>query len=99
MLFQDLRATLGKFTVPIPRIFQYNVSNWIREMPGLLFFTDGLTIRFPETNVEDRLRNALADASGSTMHILKSSIHNSNDDDVTILLVKRADAGSLGRLG
>ena len=49
MLFQDLRARLGKFTVPIQRIFQYNVSNWIREMPGLLFFTDGLTIRFPET--------------------------------------------------
>jgi len=32
MLFQDLRARLGKFTVPIQRIFQYNVSNWIREM-------------------------------------------------------------------
>jgi serine phosphatase RsbU (regulator of sigma subunit) len=69
--------------------------------PGgtLLFFTDGLTDSISGDNAEDRLRNALADASGSTMQILKSLVDPQfNEDDVTILLVKRdADVGSLGR--
>jgi phosphoserine phosphatase RsbU/P len=70
--------------------------------PGdaLLFFTDGLTDSISGDNAEDRLRNALADASGSTMQILKSLVDPQfNEDDVTILLVKRdADGGSLGTL-
>ena len=101
MLFQDLRARLGKFTVPIQRIFQYNVSNWIREMPRSPFLHRWTYDSISGDNAEDRLRNALADASGSTMQILKSLVDPQfNEDDVTILLVKRdADAGSLGRLG
>jgi len=71
--------------------------------PGgaLLVFTDGLTDSIPGENAEDRLRDALADRSGKTMSILKSLVDPGfNEDDVTILLVKRdADAASSGRLG
>jgi serine phosphatase RsbU (regulator of sigma subunit) len=60
--------------------------------PGgaLLLFTDGLTDSISGDNAEDLLRDALADASGSTMQILKSLVDpHFNEDDVTILLVKR----------
>jgi serine phosphatase RsbU (regulator of sigma subunit) len=71
--------------------------------PGgaLLVFTDGLTDSIPGENAEKRLRDALADSSGRTMSILKSLIDPEfNEDDVTILLVKRgADAASGGRRG
>jgi Stage II sporulation protein E (SpoIIE) len=63
--------------------------------PGgvLLLFTDGLTDSIPGKNPEDRLRNALANGAG-TMSNLKSLVDPKfNEDDVTILLVKRA-AGS-----
>ena len=64
--------------------------------PGgaLLLFTDGLTDSIPGTNPEDRLRDALAKNSGRTMAKLKSLVDPTfNQDDVTILLVKRT-AGS-----
>jgi sigma-B regulation protein RsbU (phosphoserine phosphatase) len=65
--------------------------------PGgaLLVFTDGLTDSISGGNAENRLRGALADSSGGTMSILKSLVDPEfNEDDVTILLVKRgADAG------
>ena len=68
--------------------------------PGgaLLLFTDGLTDSISGENPEDRLRDALADGSGKTMHILKSLVDpNFNEDDVTILLVKRnADVAPIG---
>jgi len=71
--------------------------------PGgaLLVFTDGLTDSISGENAENRLRDALADSSGRTMSILKSLIDPEfNEDDVTILLVKRgADAASSGRQG
>jgi phosphoserine phosphatase RsbU/P len=64
--------------------------------PGgtLLVFTDGLTDSIPGENAENRLCDALADTSGRTMSILKSLVDPKfNEDDVTILLVKRsADA-------
>ena len=64
--------------------------------PGgaLLIFTDGLTDSISGENAENRLRDALADSSGRTMSILKSLVDPEfNEDDVTILLVKRgADA-------
>jgi len=64
--------------------------------PGgaLLIFTDGLTDSISGENAENRLRCALADTSGRTMSILKSLVDPEfNEDDVTILLVKRgADA-------
>jgi serine phosphatase RsbU (regulator of sigma subunit) len=70
--------------------------------PGgaLLLFTDGLTDSIPGENAEDRLRDALADSSGRTMSNLKSLVDKKfNDDDVTILLVKRdADRASSGKL-
>jgi sigma-B regulation protein RsbU (phosphoserine phosphatase) len=69
--------------------------------PGgaLLLYTDGLTDSISGDNAEDRLRNALADASGNTMQILKSLVDpHFNEDDVTILLVKR-DAGFVGSSG
>jgi sigma-B regulation protein RsbU (phosphoserine phosphatase) len=68
---------------------------------ALLVFTDGLTDSISGENAEDRLRDALADSSGRTMMILKSLVDpRLNEDDVTILLVRRdADAASGGRLG
>jgi sigma-B regulation protein RsbU (phosphoserine phosphatase) len=60
--------------------------------PGgaLLVFTDGLTDSISGGNAENRLRDALADRSGKTMQILKSLVNpHFNEDDVTILLVKR----------
>jgi len=71
--------------------------------PGgaLLLFTDGLTDSISGENAEDRLRDALADDSGKTMDILKSLVSpHFNEDDITILLVKRnANATSLGCIG
>jgi len=61
--------------------------------PGgvLLLFTDGLTDSIPGENPEDRLRDALAKNSGRTMARLKSLVDPKfNQDDVTVLLVKRA---------
>lgn len=70
--------------------------------PGgtLLLFTDGLTDSISGENAEGRLQDALADGSGKTMDILKSLVNpHFNEDDATILLVKRnADVGSLGSL-
>jgi sigma-B regulation protein RsbU (phosphoserine phosphatase) len=61
--------------------------------PGgvLLLFTDGLTDSIPGGEPEKRLRNALADDAERTMSNLKSLVDpRFNQDDVTILLVKRA---------
>jgi serine phosphatase RsbU (regulator of sigma subunit) len=70
--------------------------------PGgaLLLFTDGLTDSIPGENAENRLRGALADSSGRTMSNLRSLVDAKfNDDDVTILLVKRdTDTASSGEL-
>jgi sigma-B regulation protein RsbU (phosphoserine phosphatase) len=60
--------------------------------PGgaLLVFTDGLTDSISGENVENRLRDALADSSQRTMSILKSLVDPEiNEDDVTILLLQR----------
>jgi serine phosphatase RsbU (regulator of sigma subunit) len=69
--------------------------------PGgaLLLFTDGLTDSISGGNAEDRLRGALADSSGRAMSHLTSLVDAKfNDDDITILLVKRdADGGSSGK--
>jgi len=65
--------------------------------PGgaLLVFTDGLTDSISGENAEDRLREALAESSARTMLTLKSLVDpHFNEDDVTILLVKR-DAGAV----
>jgi sigma-B regulation protein RsbU (phosphoserine phosphatase) len=71
--------------------------------PGgaLLLFTDGFTDSISGENAEDRLRDALADGSGKSMHLLESLVDpHFNEDDVTILLVKRdADPASLGSPG
>jgi len=64
--------------------------------PGgtLLIFTDGLTDSIQGENPENRLPGALADGAGRTMANLKSLLDPKfNEDDVTILLVKRL-AGS-----
>jgi sigma-B regulation protein RsbU (phosphoserine phosphatase) len=68
--------------------------------PGgaLLLFTDGLTDSIPGEHPEDRLRDALADSSERRMSLLTSLLDPKfNEDDVTILLVKR-DAASSGTL-
>ena len=60
--------------------------------PGgaLLVFTDGLTDSIPGEDPENRLRVALAKSSSRTMSVLQSLIDPEfNEDDVTILLVKR----------
>jgi len=57
---------------------------------GLLVFTDGLTDSISGQNPEDRLRDALTGSSARTMSNLKSLVDPKfNDDDITILLVKR----------
>jgi len=64
--------------------------------PGatLLIFTDGLTDSMRDEHPENRLRGAFADSAGQTMANLKSFVDPKfNEDDVTILLVKRM-AGS-----
>jgi serine phosphatase RsbU (regulator of sigma subunit) len=71
--------------------------------PGsaLLIFTDGFTDSISGENAEQRIRDVLADTSGKTMHLLKSLVDpHFNEDDVTILLVKRdAGAASHRKLG
>src|SRR5208283_4866083 len=58
---------------------------------ALLLFTDGLTDSIQGTDPANRLRDALADSSGGTMSNLKSLVDPKfNEDDVTILLVKRS---------
>ncbi|MGO9337929.1 MAG: PP2C family protein-serine/threonine phosphatase [Terracidiphilus sp.] len=66
--------------------------------PGgaLLLFTDGLPDSISGENAEECLRNALADASRNTMQILKSLVDpDFNEDDVTILLVRRNAVAAL----
>lgn len=71
--------------------------------PGaaLLIFTDGFTDSISGENAEERLREALADTSGETILTLKSLVDpRFNEDDVTILLVKRdANAAFQSRRG
>jgi sigma-B regulation protein RsbU (phosphoserine phosphatase) len=58
---------------------------------ALLIFTDGLTDAIRGDNAESRLREALAASSARTMSTLRSLVDPEfNEDDVTILLVKRA---------
>src|SRR5271166_1872243 len=61
---------------------------------ALLLYTDGLTDSISGENAESRLRDALADSSRRTIANLKSLVNPKfNDDDVTILLVKREATG------
>jgi serine phosphatase RsbU (regulator of sigma subunit) len=66
--------------------------------PGgsLLLFTDGLTDSIAGNNPERRVQEALATPPGTTIANLKSLINPAfNEDDVTILLVKRrVDSGT-----
>src|SRR5262249_27128487 len=63
----------------------------IRPGGALLFFTDGLTDSISGNDAENRLRSALEDGSSTTMSRLKSLIDPKfNEDDITMLLVKRA---------
>lgn len=63
----------------------------VRPGGALLLFTDGLTDSIPGTSPEDRLRDALAGNPATTMSALKSLVDPKlNEDDVTILLVKRS---------
>jgi len=60
--------------------------------PGgfLLIFTDGLTDSIPGNDPEGRLRGAVSDNPVKTMSNLKALIDpRLNEDDITILLVKR----------
>ncbi|HEY1209333.1 MAG TPA: PP2C family protein-serine/threonine phosphatase [Terracidiphilus sp.] len=71
--------------------------------PGsaLLVFTDGFTDSISGENPEKRVLDALADTSGKTMQLLKLLVDTHfNEDDVTILLVKRdADTDSHSKPG
>ena len=64
---------------------------------SLVIYTDGLTDSIAAENPNDRLREVLAGKSGTTMSSLKSLVDPKyNEDDVTILLVKRiAPPGTL----
>ncbi len=67
---------------------------------ALLVFTDGLTDSIQGKDPANRLRDALADSSRETMSSLKSLVDPThNEDDITILLVKRTgDSVSSGVL-
>jgi hypothetical protein len=67
----------------------------IRPGGTLLLFTDGLTDSIPGNDPESRLREVLADRSKGTMSTLTSLVDQKfNEDDITMLLVKRAAASS-----
>jgi len=72
---------------------EYEVGRGVIRAGGsLLLFTDGLTDSIPGRDPENRLRDALADNSEGTLATLQSLVDRKlNQDDVTILLVKRAD--------
>lgn len=58
----------------------------------LLMFTDGLTDSIAANNPEGRLCGAISDCPAKTMRNLKSLIDpRLKEDDVTILIVKRAE--------
>jgi len=59
---------------------------------GLLIFTDGLPDSIPGDRPEERVCDALDGDVGRTMSNLKALVHpRFNEDDVTVLLVKRTD--------
>jgi sigma-B regulation protein RsbU (phosphoserine phosphatase) len=61
----------------------------------LLMFSDGLTDSIQGKNPEDRVSDAIGDSAGRTIANLKSLIDPKfNEDDVTILLVKRIAAAA-----
>ena len=63
----------------------------------LLIFTDGLTDSIQGEHPENRLRDACAESAGRTMANVKSLVDPKfNEDDVTILLVKRMAGSALG---
>ena len=63
----------------------------------LLIFTDGLTDSIQGEHPEKLLRDAFAESAGRTMSNLKSLVDPKfNEDDVTILLVKRAASSCSG---
>jgi sigma-B regulation protein RsbU (phosphoserine phosphatase) len=86
-------TSLGATGVPIGLLSdaQYEAGTAIIPAGGvLLLFTDGLTDSIPGSDPEGRLRDALADNLAKTMSNLKLLIEpRLNEDDVTILLVKR----------
>ena len=62
----------------------------------LLIFTDGLTDSVQGEHPEYRLRDAFAESTGRTMANLKSLVDPKfNEDDITILLVKRASSSGM----
>jgi phosphoserine phosphatase RsbU/P len=66
--------------------------------PGstLLIFTDGLTDSIQGEHPENLMRDAFAESAERTMANLKSVDPKFNEDDVTILLVKRIAGSSSG---
>jgi sigma-B regulation protein RsbU (phosphoserine phosphatase) len=70
---------------------KYEVRKAVLNPGGtLLIFTDGLTDSIHGEHPENRVCNALAESAGRTMANLKSLVDPKfNEDDVTILLVKR----------
>ncbi len=67
--------------------------------PGstLLLFTDGLTDSMRGEHPENRLRDAFTGSAERTMANLKSLVDPKfNEDDITILVVKRVDGSPIG---
>lgn len=77
---------------------KFNVDTAFLTTGGsLLIFTDGFTDSIPGTEPEERLRGVLAEGSRGTMDSLKSLIDRKfNEDDVTILLIKRTGHAASG---
>jgi serine phosphatase RsbU (regulator of sigma subunit) len=64
---------------------------------SLLIFTDGLTDSIQGEHPENLLRDAFGESAERTMASLKSLVDPKfNEDDITILLVKRGVVSSSG---
>jgi serine phosphatase RsbU (regulator of sigma subunit) len=80
--FDDTAYTAGRTTIP--------------PGGGLLIYTDGLPDSIPGDRPEDRLSSALGNDLTRTMSNLKALVDpRFNEDDVTVLLVKRTAASGV----
>jgi phosphoserine phosphatase RsbU/P len=101
MVFSSGSATLLEATGPPLGLFvdaEYETRTAVLHAGStLLLFTDGLTDSIQGEHPEQRLRDAVAESAERTMANLKSLVDPKfNEDDITILLVKRIAGSSSG---
>jgi phosphoserine phosphatase RsbU/P len=100
IVFSDGVTTFLEATGPPLGLFvdaQYETRTAVLSRgSALLVFTDGLTDSIRDEYLENRLRDAFAESAGGTMANLKGMVDPKfNEDDITILLVKRLAGSSI----